>query len=287
MKRRFIARANQWIGKINQPWWMVMASVLIIGIGLLDYISGYELAFSLFYLLPIMIVTWFVGRRVGLLFSLLASLFWFSADYFSGHDYSNPIFYFWNTAIRLAFFVIVVLLLSALQNALENEKALARIDRLTGATNGDFFYFILQSEIDLQQRYKGVFTLAYLDLDNFKQVNDDYGHLAGDQLLKQVVYTIRSSTRRTDIVARMGGDEFSILLRKTDIEDARVVISRIQQGLLSEMQKNHLPVTFSMGVVTYRSPVKTTDELIKMADDLMYEIKRSGKNNVKFQVYPS
>ena len=287
MKSKLITRINQAIGKIGQPWWVVIASVLIVGIGLLDFTSGYELAFSLFYLLPIMVVAWFVGRKAGLLFSLLASLFWFTADYFSGHVYSNPLFYFWNTAIRLAFFVIVVLLLSALQNALENEKALARIDRLTGAMNGDFLYFILQSEIDLQQRYKGVFTLAYLDLDNFKPVNDEYGHVAGDQLLKQVVYMIRSNTRRTDVVARMGGDEFSILLRKTDIEEARVVIARIQQGLLSEMQKNHLPVTFSMGVVTYRSPVKTTDELLKMADDLMYEVKRSGKNNVKYQVYPS
>jgi diguanylate cyclase (GGDEF)-like protein len=232
-----------------------------------------------------MIVAWFVGRRAGLLFSVLASLFWFSADYFSGHVYSNPLFYFWNTAIRLAFFVIVVLLLSALQNALENEKALARMDRLTGAMNGDFFYFILQSEIDLQQRYKGVFTLAYLDLDNFKNINDEYGHLTGDQLLRQVVYTIRNNTRRTDVVARLGGDEFCILLRKTDIEEARVVISRIQQALLAEMDKNQWKVTFSIGVVTVESPVKTTDELIKMADDLMYAVKRAGKNDVSYLIH--
>jgi len=285
MKSKLITRANQAIEKISQPWWVVITSVLIIGIGLLDFFSGYELAFSLFYLIPIMIVAWFVGRRAGLLFSLLASLFWFSADYFAGHVYSNPVFYFWNTAIRLAFFVVVVLLLSALQNALEIEKALARIDRLTGAMNGDFFYFILQSELDLQQRYKGVFTLAYLDLDNFKQVNDEFGHVAGDHLLRQVVYTIRNNTRRTDVVARLGGDEFGILLRKTDIEEARVVFSRIRQALLTEMEKNQWKVTTSIGVVTVESPAMTTDEVIKMADDLMYEVKRSGKNNIRYQIH--
>jgi diguanylate cyclase (GGDEF)-like protein len=91
--------------------------------------------------------------------------------------------------------------------------------------------------------------------------------------------------RKTDICARLGGDEFALLLPETDQEFARQAISKIQAELLKEMGQNHWPVTFSMGVLTCQVAPPSTDELVKMADDLMYQVKRGGKNGIKYSTY--
>jgi diguanylate cyclase (GGDEF)-like protein len=271
--------------KWNKTTWLPLGLGLIFGIGIVDFITGYELAFSLFYLLPICAVVWFLGKRFGVLFSVLASIVWFFADYFSGHQYTDQITYIWNTAIRFAFFVIVTTLLSSLKEALEREKALSRIDRLTGAMNGEYFYEIIRAELDRFIRYQHPFTLVYIDLDNFKKVNDQYGHSTGDALLRKVIATIKDKTRKTDIVARMGGDEFAILLLETDSLTAQLIIPRIQQHLLNEMAKSQWSVTFSIGAITFTAAPKSTREIFKLADDQMYTVKQAGKNAVSYSVY--
>ena len=132
---------------------------------------------------------------------------------------------------------------------------------------------------------KHPFTLAYIDLDNFKTVNDQLGHATGDQVLRTVVSSVKKNIRRTDIVARLGGDEFALLLPETNQESARVVLSKIQDGLLEEMRKNNWPVTFSIGVLTCRVAPPSTDALVSMADELMYSVKHDGKNGVKYATY--
>jgi diguanylate cyclase (GGDEF)-like protein len=127
-------------------------------------------------------------------------------------------------------------------------------------------------------------TLAYIDCDNFKAINDCFGHQTGDNLLCSVANTLQKSIRVTDIVARLGGDEFAILLPETGYEQAEVVIRKIQKILLDVMQKNRWPITFSFGVVTFHSPPNTVDEIIKRSDALMYSAKQSGKNMIKHEV---
>lgn len=258
---------------------------LIVVLGLLDFLTGYEASFSLFYLLPISLVVWFVGKRLGITASIVSATVWLIADFLSGHHYSHAIIYFWNTAIRFGFFIIVTLLLTELKKALEHEKNLSRIDRLTGATSADFFYDLLQAEINRFQRYKHPFTVAYVDLDNFKNVNDQFGHNMGDIVLRTVVSHTKNELRKTDIVARLGGDEFAMLFPETDQINAPIVISKIQQGLLNEMRKSNWPVTFSVGAITFNATPDTTNELIKMVDDLMYTVKHNGKNAISYSVY--
>lgn len=278
---KIIQRLENW----KKSVWLPLGLGLIFAIGILDFVTGYELAFSLFYLLPISAVVWFLGKRFGVLFSALASIVWFFADYFSGHQYTDQLVYIWNTAIRFAFFVIVTALLSSLKESLDREKALSRVDRLTGAVNGEFFYELMQAELERFIRYKHPFTLMYIDLDNFKMVNDQFGHSTGDTLLRQVITSIKEKTRKTDIVARMGGDEFAILLLETDSLTAQLVIPRIQQHLLNEMAKNKWSVTFSIGAITFTSAPKSTREIFKLADEQMYSVKRAGKNAVSYSVY--
>jgi diguanylate cyclase (GGDEF)-like protein len=278
-----IDRLEKW----SKSFWLLIGFVLILGLGLLDFLTGYEFSFSLFYLLPIFLVVWFAGRTFGIVASTLSALVWFLADYLSGNQYSNPIIYFWNTAIRFGFFLIITLLLVALKKALQRERELSRTDRLTGATSVDFFYELFQAEIFRFQRYRHPLTLAYVDLDNFKAVNDRFGHSVGDQVLRTVVDSARKELRKTDIVARLGGDEFAFLFPETDQLTAQALIPRIQQGLIEEMKNSNWPVTFSIGVITFITAPGTVNELIKMADDLMYTVKARGKNAVSYLLYKS
>jgi diguanylate cyclase (GGDEF)-like protein len=257
------------------------------GIGILDYLTGYELAFSLFYLLPISLLTWLTGKRLGVLMALSSALVWLLADVFAGNAYSNPIIYFWNTLIRLGFFLIVVYLLAALRSALEHERELSRVDSLTGAVNFRFFSTLLQMEIDRTRRYQRPFTIAYIDIDNFKAINDQFGHTTGDRLLRTFVQYTQTSLRKTDIVARLGGDEFAILLPETGQAAAATFLSRIQQGLLDKMQNDHWPVTFSIGVLTCIEAPISIDEVIRLADDLMYSVKKDGKNAITYSTCAS
>ena len=135
------------------------------------------------------------------------------------------------------------------------------------------------------RRYEHPLTLVYLDIDNFKYVNDRFGHPAGDRVLRAVAIYAREHSRQTDVVARLGGDEFAFLMPDMNQKSARVVISKLQYGLLEEMRQNDWPVTFSIGVLTCSAAPPTTEELVRMADDLMYSVKRTGKNELKYSIY--
>jgi diguanylate cyclase (GGDEF)-like protein len=137
------------------------------------------------------------------------------------------------------------------------------------------------------KRYDRPFTLAYIDLDNFKQINDKFGHSVGDEVLKLVAATIQSNLRQTDIIARLGGDEFAIFLPESNTESAKNSINKIRSLLLKSMEENKWEVTFSIGVITFHEFSYTLDEVIQKADNLMYSVKINGKNNIKVAIEPS
>jgi len=273
--------------KRSQPFKLLLGFSLIGAIGILDFLTGYEFAFSLFYVIPISFVTWLLGRQPGITASLASAFVWLGADTASGHPYSHPLIPIWNSIIRFSFFLIVTLLLSALRTATEHERELARTDNLTGAVNSRLFFELLQMEIERSQRYEHPFTLAYVDLDNFKTVNDLFGHSAGVQALRIVVGYAKKNLRKIDVIARLGGDEFALLLPETGQESAQVTISKLQSGLLEEMRQNNWPITFSIGVLTCSPSSLGMDELIKMADELMYSVKRGSKNAINYASYTS
>ena len=175
--------------------------------------------------------------------------------------------------------------MSTLKRALEHEKELAYTDYLTGAVNSRFFFDLVEMEIGRLQRYKHPFTIAYIDIDNFKVVNDQFGHTTGDQVLRAVVNQGRKHLRKTDVVARLGGDEFALLLPETKQESAQAAIAKIQRGILEEIHQSNWSITFSVGVLTCLNAPNTTDEIFRMADALMYSVKRDSKNAVKYSIY--
>ncbi len=139
--------------------------------------------------------------------------------------------------------------------------------------------------MDRFRRYEHPFTLAYIDLDNFKTVNDQFGHAAGDQVLLTVVNSLKNTMRSTDTIARLGGDEFALLLPETNQDAACVAFTKFQTGLPEQMRQNNWPVTFSIGALTCQTNMDSPDELVKMADELMYSAKHNGKNALIFSTY--
>jgi diguanylate cyclase (GGDEF)-like protein len=168
---------------------------------------------------------------------------------------------------------------------LDHERNLSRTDHLTGAANTRAFLELIQSEINRYERYQHPFTVVYIDLDNFKMVNDRYGHLGGDKVLRAIVADIRKRLRKTDTVGRLGGDEFGLFLPETGQDAAQVVVKKIHSGILAAMQLRKLSVTASLGVVTCQGVPPSAETLIKSADELMYSIKNHGKDGIGYSVY--
>lgn len=261
------------------------AFCLVVLIGMADYLSGLEISVSLLYLIPICLVSWYVGRKEGTIISLLATIDWFLADWFGTHSYSHPAIPYWNALVELSFFLIITNTLSSLRQKWQIEKDLARTDALTKIANRRAFFETANLELERGLRYQHALSLAYMDLDNFKWVNDNLGHQTGDKLLICVAETLKQKTRLNDTVARLGGDEFAILLPETSPEAAKIVMEKLQQGLIVKMEQNSWPVTFSIGLVSFQTPPSSINRIIHEADLLMYDVKKSGKNNIQHKIF--
>ena len=259
-------------------WAAAFALMTLVGVA--DFLTGFEIALSLFYLAPVALAVWGIGRTAGLAMSAACAATWLLANVLAGLRLSNPLITFWNTAALAGFFSVVTLLLSELRRHLDHEKHLSRTDFLTGALNGRAFYEIAAAELTRADRYQHPLSVMYIDLDDFKLVNDRLGHGSGDALLQSVASTMARSMRAIDTTARMGGDEFVVLMPETGQEAARITGARLQQALLEEMQEHHWPVTFSIGILTCDKPPSSVDEMVGLADRLMYAAKKSGKNAI-------
>lgn len=260
------------------------AIFVIICLGFLEFYLGYMVSLAILYLLPISFGTWYKGKIIGIVFSFLSVLVWFIADLLIIREITPVFLIVLNGILRLTFFIFVTYLLTIVKDALDGEHSLARKDFLTDTWNRMAFYEILETENDRAKRYKHPLTLVYLDLDNFKKVNDLYGHETGDKLLVIVTKTVLGIIRKTDFFARLGGDEFALLLPETKSDAASILLKRIQQDLLQQMSENDWGVTFSIGILTVTGGVISVNNMIKEADELMYSVKKSGKNNISQKV---
>jgi diguanylate cyclase (GGDEF)-like protein/PAS domain S-box-containing protein len=172
--------------------------------------------------------------------------------------------------------------MAKLRARLEREQQRAHTDSLTGLLNRRGFSRALTRESRRLARYHRPFTLAYLDVDNFKQINDTWGHAAGDEALRRVAEVLAEGTRDIDVVTRLGGDEFAMLLPETDAEAARVAMTRLRTRLLRVGAERSWTVTFSVGALTCLEPPQSVDDLMSQADGLMYTAKTMGKNTVVY-----
>jgi diguanylate cyclase (GGDEF)-like protein len=266
-------------------WWIFFIGIVLVAVlGYLDYISGAEISFSLFYVAPIALVAWFAGPHEAVAVSAFSAATWYAADLWAGSTYSYGLIPIWNAVMRLGFFIIVVWALTMLKREMDAREELSREDPLTGACNTRCFYQEAEHELKRSRRYGSPLSFAYIDLDNFKTINDTLGHSTGDDLLRLVAETISGNVRGIDVTARMGGDEFALLMPETDFFGSGVALEKLKELLDHRIYEKKWPVTFSIGLVTYERPPDSIEEMIREADTLMYMVKGSSKNAIRHEV---
>lgn len=259
---------------------LAVSFAFLLFLGTLDYLTG-DYSLIVFYLIPVSLTAWFVSRRSGIFFCFLAVIVRFVADELvAPSPLHNTSLHYWNDGIELVFLLIMSMLFSVLKKNLDSEKNLASTDPLTGILNRRSFFNLAEYELNRSRRYGLPFTIAYIDLDNFKYINDRFGHHVGDELLVLVTGTITGNTRSTDITARIGGDEFVIMLPETPSGSAINLFNKLHGQLQEQMDARRWNVTFSIGAVTYLHPPATVDEMVRRADELMYDVKHGGKNRL-------
>lgn len=264
-------------------WESLAAISLTLLIGYLDYHTGIELRVFPLYFVPVGLVAWRAGRIPGFLLSLVAISVWELSNLLAGMHYRTPFIAYWNATVQWGSLVAFAILLGRLRSLMDQARALSRVDALTGLSNSRAFFELLASETARARRYQYPLTVVYIDLDNFKLVNDSRGHQAGDEVLVLTARLLRSGCRASDSVARLGGDEFALLLPETQLEDARTLLTRLQQSIRSQMKERALPVTASVGAVTFEAIPTQTEDLVKRADALMYQVKSSGKDAFRIE----
>lgn len=260
--------------------------MLIVFLGALRTATDAELTFASFALLPVLLIAWVGGTRDGLIMALLASTMWAAGDFATERQFSSPWIPWANLLTRMVTYGIVASLAAQVHLLFERENERATQDFLTGLLNRRSFREVLLAEIERSRRYAHPLTIIFLDLDNFKQLNDTKGHATGDSALQDVATTLRDSLRTGDSVARLGGDEFAVLLPEIGYEDALGAGTKISAAITYSLKK-FPPVGVSIGIAWFGRVTQTGDDLIEAADALMYEVKSNGKGGVQARRFSS
>lgn len=272
-------------GKFGKSFAMALGLLLLAAIGYADYLSGPGIYLLPLYLIPVFLVTWFSWEwSRGLFAALSVSIWLIEYSVFKSPKVQDPSAY-WNISINLILFFLFAYIISELRNSVTRVNELTRTDSLTGLSNRSAFYEVAGTEMHRTRRYKRPFTVAYVDIDNFKMVNYRYGHGTGDSLLNLIGQTIKNNVREVDIVARFGGDEFALLMPETGAESAQIVLSRLRARLLEATKRGPWTATFSFGAVTFLTPPGSVEEMVKRAGTMMYTAKNIGPNSIEQEVF--
>jgi diguanylate cyclase (GGDEF)-like protein len=272
---------------------LVVLVVLVLGlVGLLDYSTGPWLSFALLYVTPVLAAAWWLGRGPALLASIAAGLAWFEAEAW-GHRGEPGRVLLWNSLSRLVMLMVMAGLVvriredrrrlkemnTKLAELLTGAEKLARTDPLTGLPNRRAFLERLGDELTRARRNGGPVCIAYLDVDNFKTLNDQQGHVEGDEFLRRISQAIKDTVRATDVAARLGGDEFAVLF--TDAK--RIAVEALAQRLLARVRAlgdryPGLDLGASVGMAWFAEPPADAKVLLQRADSAMYRAKEAGKH---------
>jgi diguanylate cyclase (GGDEF)-like protein len=273
-------RFAQLLFALDRKLALALCILVFTGIAGLDYITPPQLNLTFLYVFVVIIACWNVGLGWGLSFAAMSFMMQVIAFSQIQNPGITPFYFFVILGNRLFTFLLVVALTIPLRKLYEREQKTARIDFLTGVPNRKAFFDMLGIELARNRRTGVAFSVAYLDLDNFKQVNDEFGHNEGDALLRATVDTVRSALRTTDMLARLGGDEFAILLPDADQAIAEQCVGRVKDALDACMSSHQWKVTASIGLGTFNRPGLSEDGVMTACDALMYRVKHGGKSAI-------
>ncbi|MBI1967533.1 MAG: GGDEF domain-containing protein [Gemmatimonadetes bacterium] len=254
------------------------ALVLTLGIYWANITTPPAVKLGLFYLVPILIATWFEGLGWGVVFVAASTALRMDVELEQQADSSLPI----SLVNQASFAMVAGITMFAFQHMKRTQMALhtmATHDPLTRVLNARAFSQRVTQELERIKRYKRPLSVLYLDLDNFKTLNDTLGHQTGDAVLRLVADAMRQAVRQADVVGRLGGDEFAVLMPETDGPLADAAATRLATSLRNAFNSTP-PVTASIGVVSVLDADTDSDKVLGTADRAMYEAKRAGKDRV-------
>lgn len=255
--------------------------VIVAVVFLLDRLTAPYFSFTPLYLLPIAAAAWIWTWRVAVVTAIVSAL-----AHFAGHSLPRRPETEWipvagDSLALLAMFLLFVWFVSWLHQSTAKALRAARVDALTGLAQRAIFLERGRWELARAARYARPLTIAYLDIDRFKTVNDRFGHEAGDRVLATVGAMLQKGVRTFDLVGRLGGDEFALLLPETDAVEAGVLLQRLRGKLAALLAPDRSPVTLSIGAVTIADASDVSLEtLVARADALMYAVKRASGNGL-------
>lgn len=257
---------------------VVLTAIALVLVAVVDLMTGSEISFSLFYLGPIALLSWRSGLAGGITASAAGAALWYWVGMVDGQIFSRPLIPLWNALVRMGFFVIVSVLITRLRESMERERSLATTDPLTGLMNRRAFEDVASREIERARRTSLPISFTYLDLDDFKNVNDRMGHAAGDDVLRGVAAVVNLVLRRVDIKARLGGDEFALVMPDMGVEGAIDAIARLVGAF------DAAGIRCSIGTAVFETPPSSVHSALEVVDSLMYEVKADEVERSKLRV---
>lgn len=224
-------------------------------------------------------ITWRWGGRVGLLAVLTVETMAMSLGSLTGGTSR-----LWELAASIASMSLMVFWVRLKRRQSDRDHDVARRDPLTGLLNRQAWYEHLELEINRASRRSQPFAVVLLDCDGFKPLNDRFGHLVGDVVLRKIGRILRESVRAYDAVGRLGGDEFVIVLSEADLETAESVIERLRTGLKHGVEREYTGLGVSLGVAVFPQPPTSAEDALRQADSAMYTAKNRGPGETVFEV---
>jgi len=260
------------------PFTAALAALAVLAIAYVDGVTGFQLHVFPLYFVPVLAISLRLGRWPGLAMAAVCAAAWHVSNTLAGLHSDPPAIDAANLFVMAIAFGVVALLGAAQRSWLHRERALSRTDDLTGLLNGRGFYEAAAVELARSSRYQHPLTVAYLDLDDFKQVNDRFGHSRGDAVLVEVARAMRRACRSTDLVGRLGGDEFVVLFPETGRDAAEAALVKVQSRVREAASDKGHAVTVSVGAVSFPQPPRDVEVLVHEADRTMYAAKTGGKD---------
>jgi len=258
----------------------ILAFAISILLGALDFVTGNEIHYLFLYLIPIFIGSWFISREAGVYLAVFASFIWLIANAIGGRSYSSNWMIYWNLLMRTAVFVVFAFTQALLRAKLDELSELASRDFLTGLPNGHAFYQLTAKEMDLAFGVEPM-TLVCIDVTGFKWVNHRFGYPTGDQIMCTIAHTIRSHVPRPELVGRLGGTSFAVLLPNVASDVANLILQRVQNALHEERRRYSYPLTFFISAIACTKAPRTVAELMQEADAQMTRIKGGRRDSLQ------
>jgi len=264
------------------PWLLLTIGLAFsLGMALLGEFAESSVSLAQFYVIPVVSVAW-LTRSIAygvVIAAVTAAIGPIESILLGWHAHGEHTVL--TALLQFAFYLVVVWLLSLVWRDRDLHEERSITDPKTGVANARAFQSAAATEVERSRRHGHHLSLLYVDIDDFKAVNDRWGHQEGDRILKAIVSTAEGAVRSIDLVARIGGDEFVILMPETSVRAAKPIARRFMTALETVATPDGVAVTCSLGLVTYCRPPDSVKELLSAGDGAMYDAKTAGKNSLR------